>query len=208
MKTIIWLLSLLVLVAAGTTAFIGSGAYNVAADEPHWPFTEYAMEMVRERSIATRASGIAVPDLEDEATVRSGAGNYDAMCVGCHLRPGLERTELSNGLLPSPPNLSGDRTVEPAATFWAIKHGIKMTGMPAWGKSMDDGSIWGMVAFLQRLPDMSEVRYRELVESSEGHAHGSGDEAPDDHDAEPAAFEDKSTTTHVHDDGSQHEHQN
>jgi mono/diheme cytochrome c family protein len=178
MKAIIWVLGLLVLVVLGTAVFIWSGAYNIAADEPHWPLTEYAMETVRERSIAARASVVVVPDLVDEAMIQSGAGNYDAMCVGCHLQPGVQRTELSNGLFPAPPNLSRRRIDDPAAAFWVIKHGMKMSGMPAWGKSMDDESIWGMVAFLQRLPDMSQERYEKLVEASGGHQHGGTESAP------------------------------
>lgn len=65
-----------------------------------------------------------------------------------------------------------------------------MSGMPAWGKSMDDESIWGMVAFLRLLPDMSEARYREWVDSSEGHVHEPAEKAP----------------VHAHADGSSHEH--
>ena len=208
MKTIIWLLGLLILVAIGTGAFIWSGAYNIAADEPHWPVTEWLMDAARERSIAAQASGIVVPALDDESLIQTGAGNYDAMCVGCHLQPGVERTELSDGLFPSPPNLGRDRIDDPAEAFWVIKHGIKMSGMPAWGKSMDDESIWGMVAFLQQLPDMSEARYRELVESSEGHVHGPAESAADDHDGAAAGAQDEHAATHVHADGSTHEHKN
>jgi mono/diheme cytochrome c family protein len=175
MKVIFWLVGLLLLVIVGAGVFIWSGAYNVAADEPHWPLTKYAMETVRDRSIAAHASGIAVPDLDDESLIRAGAGNYDAMCTGCHLKPGLEKTEQSDGLYPAPPDLAHDRIDDPAAAFWVIKHGIKMTGMPAWGKSMDDDYIWGMVAFLQRLPDMSRDRYEELVKASGGHQHAGAD---------------------------------
>lgn len=185
MKPIYWLLGMLALLALGAAVFIVSGAYNIAADEPHWQLTEYAMDTVRRRSIATRASGIVVPDLDDESMIRTGAGNYDAMCVGCHLKRGVEKTELSNGLFPSPPNLSQRRIADPAAAFWAIKHGIKMTGMPAWGKSMEDEYIWGMVAFLRKLPDMSPDRYDELVKASGGHQHGASGTAPPAHDVEP-----------------------
>ena len=199
MKTIIWLLGLLALAAAGAGAFIWSGVYNVAADVPHWPLTEFAMKTVRERSIAARASDVVAPALDDESVIRGGAGNYDAMCAGCHLQPGVEQTELSDGLFPAPPNLSRRRSADPAVEFWVIKHGIKMSGMPAWGKNMNDETIWGMVAFLQQLPDMSEVRYRELVDTSGGHSHGALEDESHGHDDAPAA---------AHDDGSQHEHQN
>jgi mono/diheme cytochrome c family protein len=187
MKQIIWLAGLLALAAVGTGAFVWSGAYNIAADDPHWPLTERVIETARDRSIEGRLSGIVVPNLDDESLIRAGAGNYDAMCAGCHLEPGEDHSELSTGLYPSPPNLVRDGNDDPAEAFWIIKHGIKMTGMPAWGKSMDDGSIWGMVAFLQQLPEMSVDQYHELVEASEGHSHGSGE-------------------AHVHDDDEHHEH--
>lgn len=184
MKTLVWLVGLLVLVAVGAGGFIWSGAYNIAADEPHWPLTVDVLETARDRSIEAHMSGIAVPDLGGEALIRAGAGNYDAMCAECHLEPGDDSTELSAGLYPAPPNLGHDGIDDPAEAFWIIKHGIKMTGMPAWGKSMDDASIWGMVAFLRQLPGMTDSRYDELVESSEGHSHGSGEEhahADDEH---------------------------
>ena len=190
MKAIIWVLGLLLLVVAGKAVLIWSGAYDIAADEPHWRLTERVMETVRDRSVAVRASRIVVPDLDDESLIRTGAGNYDAMCAACHLQPGVAKTELSIGLYPAPPQLAMRPLDDPAAAFWVIKHGIKMSGMPAWGKSMDDESIWGMVAFLRLLPDMSETDYREMVNASEGHVHGPAENAP----------------VHVHDDGSTHEH--
>ena len=206
MKSIIWLLGLLLLFIVGAGAFIWSGVYNVAADDPHWPVTRLAMEKVRERSIAARASGIDVPELDDESLIRAGAGNYDAMCAGCHLQPGVERSELSDGLYPSPPDLSRRRGADPAAAFWVIKHGIKMSGMPAWGKSMQDEYIWGMVAFLRQLPDMSEVRYRELVEASGGHAHNPADKTPQNDDADAGNAADGDAKPQNHGDAPPHDH--
>jgi len=206
MRTIIWLLGLLALIVAGKAAFIWSGAYNIAADEPHWTITERVMETVRDRSIAARASGILVPDLDDEASIRAGAGNYNAMCTGCHLKPGLEKTEQSDGLYPAPPDLARNRIDDPAVAFWVIKHGIKMSGMPAWGKSMEDEYIWGMVAFLRQLPDMSQDRYVELVEASGGHAHGAADAAPQEHDAGAGQTPAAEAVTEDHSKAPPHEH--
>ena len=172
MKAIIWVTGLAIAVASGAALFAWSGAYNVAADEPHWRLTERVMETVRDRSIAAGADRVDVPDLSDESLIRAGAGNYDAMCVRCHLRPGLEGTELSRGLNPAPPDLGRRGIEDPAAAFWTVKHGIKMSGMPAWGRHMEDHYIWGVVAFLQKLPGMTPDDYHELVESSGGHSHG------------------------------------
>lgn len=192
MKLVAWLLGLLVLVVTGAVVFVWSGAFNIAADEPHWPLTAWLMETARDRSIAARASDVIVPALEDESQIRGGAGNYDAMCAGCHLKPGVERTEAGAGLYPPPPDLTKRRADDAARAFWIIKHGIKMSGMPAWGKSMGDEYIWGMVAFIQQLPDLSRYRYDELVEASGGHQHGDAEAVPqekntdaDDHSRAP-----------------------
>ncbi len=208
MKPFNWLLGLLTiaLVVAGAGIFIWSGAYNIAADNPHWPLTEQLMNTARDRSIAAQASEIAVPTLDDESLIRAGAGNYDAMCVGCHLQPGVERSEASAGLYPAPPNLTRRRTDDAARAFWVIKHGIKMSGMPAWGRSMEDEPIWGMVAFLRQLPDMSPDRYREMVAASGGHSHGGQEDKPHHDEAEPAAAHEEETKASAHDDAPPHDH--
>ena len=172
MKPTYWLGGLVALILAIAFAYISTGAYDVAADVPHWTLTQSVLDKVRTRSIRRRSADIEVPALDDIALVTSGAGNYDAMCAGCHLKPGVESTEMSRGLYPAPPSLAERPLENPAAAFWVIKHGIKMTGMAAWGQSMDDRYVWGLVGFLNELPGMTADRYRELVEASGGHQHG------------------------------------
>lgn len=152
--------------------FIYSGVMPPGADQPHSSLVYQLLETTRERGIAVRASKISVPPLDDPALIRSGAGNYNAMCSGCHLMPGVNQSELSKGLYPAPPPLAEVEDLDPAEAFWVIKHGIKASGMPAWGKSMDDRFIWGMVAFLKRLPTLSEEQYKTEVACSGGHSHG------------------------------------
>ena len=169
-------LALLIVVAALiAVGFLWSGLYDVGADDPHLAPVHAALQTLRERSIGARTGELKVPNLADEALVRQGAGNYAAMCTGCHLAPGEAATELSRGLYPSPPELARGGLSTPARQFWVIKHGIKASGMPAWGKSMDDQAIWGLVAFVQRLPKLDATAYQELVESSGGHSHGPGE---------------------------------
>lgn len=55
-----------------------------------------------------------------------------------------------------------------------IKHGIKASGMPAWGPTHDDQRIWAVVAFLQKLPELTPQQYQVLTARSEedpGHHH-------------------------------------
>ena len=163
-----------VLAGAG---FVWSGIYNIGADDQHTRPVYALMQMMRERSIEARASKLEVPDLNDPGRITQGAGNYDAMCMGCHLAPGMQGTEMSKGLYPAPPNLTWE-TVDAAKAFWVIKHGIKASGMPAWGMSMDDEYIWNMAAFLQALPKLDATQYQAMVASSGGHSHGGGETKP------------------------------
>lgn len=163
------------LLAAGAAAVVYSGVYDVAADAPHTRPVYAALELARERSIAVRADRLEVPaGLDDPVRIRRGAGNYDAMCTGCHLKPGAQPTELSRGLYPAPPDLT--RTDVPITeAFWVIKHGIKASGMPAWGRSMGDEHLWNMAAFVRQLPRLDRAAYDALVAGSEGHSHGGGE---------------------------------
>ena len=180
--------------AAAFALFVWSGAYNFAADDPHTAAVGSLLETMRERSIETRAVGLLAPDLSDPARIVQGAGNYNAMCVGCHLSPGMAESELSKGLYPAPPNLSKEK-VEPGQAFWVIKHGIKASGMPAWGKSMSDEYMWNMAAFLQELPKLDADRYKEMVAHSGGHQHDHG-----------GAHDEGADHDHDHDQGSEADH--
>src|SRR5690606_6038672 len=79
----------LVALLAATAAVIWSGVYDVAADAQHTRPVHSILQSLRERSIAARTDDLVVPsDLSDLARIRQGAGNYNAMCMGCHLAPG------------------------------------------------------------------------------------------------------------------------
>jgi mono/diheme cytochrome c family protein len=164
--------AVLLILAGFAALLIYTGAYNIAADAPHLAPVYSLLNAVRQRSIAVRAAGIAVPvDLGDSKRIAAGAGLYNEMCSGCHLGPGLERSEISQGLYPRAPELARGLAATPAEEFWAIKHGIKMTGMAAWGPTHNDTLIWDMVAFLQKFPGMTAAQYQQTVKS-----------APQDHD--------------------------
>lgn len=166
-------IAVLLVGALAAAAFVWSGAYNIAADDPHYGLTRSALETLRLRSVAARAESIEIPsDLQSLERLRRGAGNYDAMCAGCHLAPGAQASELGRGLYPAPPNLSRPLDLSAAQAFWVIKHGIKASGMPAWGKSMQDSHIWDLVAFLDKLPTLAPAQYEAEVAASGGHSHG------------------------------------
>src|SRR4051794_25807575 len=103
MRFVITLVLVAVVLILAGAAFVASGVYGIGADEPHWQVTEHAIDLLRDSSVQKRARGIVVPDLEDPKRLAEGAEHYAAMCTGCHLAPGLENSELRQGLYPTPP---------------------------------------------------------------------------------------------------------
>lgn len=187
MKTLKMLLMVLLLALIVASGFVASGIYDIGADRPHWPLTEKLVGALRDRSIARQSAGIVVPDLDDPTRIRSGARRYAEMCAACHLTPGMRSTELREGLYPQPPDLARHGVHDPAQAFWVIKHGIKMSAMPAWGRSHDDAAIWEMVAFVKRLPELDEAGFEGLagMAGDDGHGgeHGMHHHEDDDHPA-------------------------
>ena len=177
----------LLAVIGGASLLVYAGIYNVAADIPHTQPVFWLMTTVRERSIAVRAADIVVPgDLADSKRVASGAAQYAEMCSSCHLAPDMKRTEISRGLYPRAPELRRGSRLTAAEEFWVVKHGLKMSGMPAWGVTHDDELLWSVVAFLQKLPELTPDQYQKLIKSApkthdemmqemqvgDGHGHG------------------------------------
>jgi mono/diheme cytochrome c family protein len=180
-------LIVLLVLAAFAGIFIYAGIYNIGADAPHTGFVTKTLNELRERSVASYSRNITPPaDLASPKRVAAGAGLYGEMCVGCHLGPGVEKTEISQGLYPHAPQLVRVSDLTPAQQYWTIKHGIKFSAMPAWGKTHNDELIWDMVAFLQALPKMSPEQYKAAVanapeEHEEMMEHGAA-AAPDQHE--------------------------
>ena len=50
-----------------------------------------------------------------------------------------------------------------AELFYIVKHGIKLTGMPAWAAQSRDDEVWAVVAFLRQLPTLDRAAYRRLT---------------------------------------------
>jgi hypothetical protein len=77
-------------VVAGVSLVVYSGFFNIAADVPHSRMVHQLLETVRDHSIAVRAKGVSAPKtLDDPKRIARGAGQYDEMCAGCHLAPGM-----------------------------------------------------------------------------------------------------------------------
>jgi mono/diheme cytochrome c family protein len=165
LKPILIFIILALLVLAG---LIYAGTFNVAADQPHSRFVKTLLEVTRSRSVEVRLDNIQPPsDLANPQRIERGGRLYGSNCMGCHLGPGVEETAIYKGLNPQPPRLAIHGAHHGARNqFWIIKHGIRMTGMPAWSASRTDEQIWDLTAFIRRLPDMSPATFQRRTAQS------------------------------------------
>ncbi|HBL43953.1 c-type cytochrome [Gimesia sp.] len=148
----------------GGALVVVSGVIPVKASSGHWEITRWFLNFTKERSVATHSTGIKVPDLEDRALIIKGAGHYETGCRVCHGKPDSVRPRLVSLMTPQPPDLQ--KIVpqrEPQELFYVVKHGIKMTGMPAWPELKRDDEIWPVVAFLLQYSELDLAEYDELV---------------------------------------------
>jgi len=242
MKIVITVLAVLAVLVLGAVAVAYGGFVNVAATDPGSAPLEWFLNTTREHAIESQLDGIEVPPLDDPAKLRTGLVHYHQMCVTCHGAPGVEPDELAQGLNPTPPEFAKRRRRAPATeagesreanerkrehaaeTYWIVKNGIRMTGMPAFGPTHSDEKIWAITAFVERLPELSAEEYASMVRnaglslrsSHEEHEHGemAGEEMDEMHDAmhddavEGDAIHEDATHDkadgHHHDDGHGH----
>jgi Cytochrome c, mono- and diheme variants len=140
---------------------IFGGWYDVSARKPHSLLTSWVLHTTMTHSIRTRAHYETAPFSARQ--VREGFGLYEDHCAMCHGGPGVARPKWVMGLEPTPPYLlDAAQRWSPAELRFIIKHGVKMTAMPAWGLSRSEEDITSLVAFLERLPDVTPNEYRAM----------------------------------------------
>lgn len=181
MKIVVTALIVLAAVVAVVLLVAANGMIEVAADRPHAGLTDWYLEMARESAIEGQLATITVPNLGKDRAAAAAVAYHD-MCAGCHGAPGSEPGVVGKGLNPKPPDLAAEDWSEAghqAEAFWVLKHGIRMTGMPAFGVTHDDRALWDLVAFLERLPGLDGASYARMKgggfsEGHEDHEHGAG----------------------------------
>lgn len=141
-----------IVTGAAGFGFMYSGIYDVSAASGHNPLVAWVLHKTYIQSLHRHAAAIEVPpDLMTVANVQAGARLYQSTCAACHGAPGQTLSPIGQGILPLAPELLGaSRRNNPKMMYWVIKNGVKMTAMPAFGKTQDDQTIWDLTAFLYK----------------------------------------------------------
>jgi mono/diheme cytochrome c family protein len=159
----------LVAIATGVYLVSRLGLYPIGADNPPSQL---------ERMLAARAMDVYAdkhkPDVNNPVAATpdnliEGAKEYEEHCAVCHGGAQARISPLNNKFSPPVPQLINRVPHDPEPwLFWVTKHGVRMTGMPAWDGILTDDEIWKTVAFIKQsgsLPAEVESAWRAASET-------------------------------------------
>ena len=167
-RTRVVLLILIVITLAGVLAAVMVLRQGFSArDEP----------TALEAFIARRVRHLAVPRAAREMTnavqlteevLSEARAHFADHCALCHGNDGRGQTTIGQNLYPRAPDMVSPKTqsLSDGELFHIIKHGIRLTGMPAWGEDTpaDDLESWKLVHFIRHLPDITPEEIEEMRE--------------------------------------------
>jgi mono/diheme cytochrome c family protein len=95
-----------------------------------------------------------------------GMNHFADHCASCHANTGSGDTGMGRGFYPPAPDmrLPATQDLSDGELFHVIEHGIRFTGMPAWGTGTDAGeeSSWRLVHFLRHLPKLTSADVEQM----------------------------------------------
>jgi cytochrome c oxidase subunit 1 len=150
---ILGFLGTLVLLVAGVIGCLRLGAVEVRGDVSAPAWQHRLMQFAERASVRRRAPKVRSSLPHTDGDLIAGGKLYFDGCEGCHGRPGGPRRKR---VLFSPPPVfahASSQYSEPER-FWIIKHGIRRSGMSAWGTTYTDKQIWTLAAFVGRIQDL------------------------------------------------------
>lgn len=102
---------------------------------------------------ASRA-GIPPPPIDLQTSIAEGDKLFGTECGACHGLNGRKPTDAGSWMYPRAADLASSEVqrYSDRELFWIIKNGIRLSGMPAFGKVEPGEHIWNLVHYLRTLP--------------------------------------------------------
>ncbi len=139
----------------GAYLILRSGLIPANADAKPGGLELWAAGTSLDATLRSKAPKGPNPVALTDANLAAGIALYGQHCAICHgtSAGASSASPVAKGLYPAPPQLA-DEGVEDdpeGVTYWKIKHGIRLTGMPSWGSSLTDQQIWTLALFLKHM---------------------------------------------------------
>ena len=143
------------LLFAAAFVLVESGYIPANADAPPGRIETWiastSLDATLDREAPREPNPVALTDQNLLAGVQLFAQN----CAVCHgdSRGLAAASPIAKGLYQHPPQLATDGVEDDpeGVSFWRIKHGIRLTGMPSFGSTLSDKEIWTLALFLKHM---------------------------------------------------------
>jgi thiosulfate dehydrogenase len=139
----------------GAYALVRSGLILANADaKPGWLETWMASTSLHATLDSEAPKGPNPVALSDE-NLLNGVRLFARNCAVCHgsAKGAASPSPIASGLYQKPPQFAtkGVEDDPEGVSFWKIKNGIRLTGMPSFGYSLSDTQIWTLALFLKHM---------------------------------------------------------
>jgi len=152
------------LVALALCVYVGirAGAMPANADAAPSKLERWAAGTSLHATLARDAPKQPNPVPPTDANLVAGIKLYAANCAICHGGADANPSNIARGLYQRPPQLAKDGVEDDpeGVTFWKVDHGIRLTGMPAFGKTLDESQIWELALFLKHMDSLPPAAQR------------------------------------------------
>lgn len=144
------------LLPLGIYLYLAFGKPPVATADPPVPLEEKIVAIPLDARIKREMPARAPIPASDE-NLNAGAGIFEDKCEFCH-GTADEPSVMARTMFPRPPQFwvkhqNGDMDVgnDPVGeTYWKVKNGIRLSGMPAYGKALSEKQLWQVSLLLSR----------------------------------------------------------
>jgi mono/diheme cytochrome c family protein len=144
--------------AAAAYVYVHYGYMDMRADQPAGRIERVYMRDAMDRSVDRHAPKMPNPVPATDANLIDGIRVYKNNCAICHGDAEKPTAALSRGFSPPVPQFLKDAPDMPEyQNYWIIRHGVRMTGMPAWEQVLSDSDIWKVTAFLSKMGKLSQL---------------------------------------------------
>lgn len=103
-----------------------------------------------------RASRHGIPERPNDrkASIAEGDVLYGMDCSMCHGRDGHAHTDMGLWMYPRAADLTSPhvQAYSDQELFWIVRNGIRLSGMPAFGKVESSDHIWNLVDYVRSIP--------------------------------------------------------
>jgi mono/diheme cytochrome c family protein len=153
----------LVVLVAGALWYTRTGRVNFQADNPPSSLERWFAGGASDASVERQAPDVKNPVPSTEENIVAGAQLYMNHCAGCHGTPSNPDSPFAHSFNPPVPRFFTHAPDMPDnQNFYVAKHGIRMTGMPAWDKTLSDQQIWQIVTFMSNIPKLPPAAKKAL----------------------------------------------